>query len=433
MRAAASILIAVFSLILMPISSGADEFSRAERDFLRHPSYEVFAEPTVFPFLRGYTDLTYWDYQSDHSLPLQFHSAQDGDNQFTNYFTALFVGSDISPEFSVLSQLHFHLNPIPGQVAPTLVVPQAKLTWKPLQGKHFRLHLGRFYSPFGITNDDVQTPLNTFVSQPYTGYTAIPFHWFDTGIQIDLALGITDNVGGNLVVAYTNGPQRIVPDIPPNFNALDNNILIPPSAPGGALLKTSFSELGNNIALHAGILPGIPGLQIGGSYTTGTLRDEPLLVPDPDVNLLPAGNRNMTGQFAADWDAVGVDLEYHWRRISLRGDWTRSTEELKGVNLLGAAPPDTTLKREAWRVQLAYQAMSNLRILIRDLFLTFRAEGRDPDMDVDNNADQRRYTFGINLLPHEQILFKFNYEMVEEIHGSDLDNDGVLFQGVVMF
>ena len=436
-------MLGLLTLFLAPTTVTAQDIL-SSADYLRRPAYELFGDPSAFFFLHSYTDLTYWDYEKDYSLPLQFHSAQSDASQFSNYFTALFIGTEVSPTLSVLTQLHFHLNPIPGQVGPTVVLPQAKLTWKPLETENVRLHFGRFYSPFGITNDDVQTPINRFVSQPYTGFTAIPFHWFDTGVLLDLASPSTNRVGANLAVAFTNGPQRIVPDVPLtptgdiNFQGINDNILIPPSAPGGALLKTSFTESGSNVAVRVGIFPGIPNLEIGGNFTAGTLRDEPLLLTtdvdgDGLPDGLPAASRTLTGQYPADWRAVGVDLQYHNRWLSLRADWNQSTEELEGTNDAGVAPPFEEIDRTSWRVELAVLALKNLKTVIKDVWVTFRVDERDPDKDVDDSSDQRRYTIGVNLLPHSQVVFKLNYEIVEELEGTDLDNNGVLAQAVVYF
>ncbi len=405
----------------------------AQQDFNRTPAYEVFGEPGSEFFIHAYMDLTFWDYEKDHKLPLQFHGAQDGSAQFSNYFTALFIGREISDTLSMLSQIHFHLNPIPGQVGPTVVIPQAKITWEPTKTEKVRIHFGRFYSPFGNTNDDVQTPLNRFVSQPYTGYTAIPFHWFDTGIQLDFSMGFTDGVGVNITVALTNGPQRIVPDIPPNFQELDDRVIFPNSSPGGALLKSSFTDYGGNVIMRLGVFPGLTGFDFGVSYASGTLREDPLLIADDDGPGLPANSRTMTGQYAADWNTVGIDVQYYFGRFSFRGDWNRSTEELIGANSLGANPTDREIERSAWRAQMAYHLFRNIKGVFEDIWLTFRADTRDPDRDLRNNADLRRYTIGVNLAPHEQVMFKLNYERVDEVDGAELDNNGALFQVVANF
>jgi hypothetical protein len=419
--------------VLEPQSISAQESDMGEQDFSRIPGYELFGQQGSFFFLHMYTDLTYWDYQSDHLMPLQFHSAQDDSAQFSNSFTALFIGSEINDRITFMSQIHFHLNPIPGQVGPTVVIPQAKISWSPLGTNNLRLHFGRFYSPFGIANDDVQTPLNRFVSQPYTGFTAIPFHWFDTGIQLDLAGGLTQSIGGNLAVAFINGPQRIVPDVPPNFQELDDRILFPPSAPGGALLKTSYTDLGDNLAIHMEIFPGAQNLILGGSYALGELRHEPLLIPDDDGPGVPPGSRTLTGQYPANWHAVGADLQFYFMRVSIRGDWTRSTEELKGSNAAGVSPPFKQVKREAWRAQIALQVLRNHETAVKNAWLTARVDQRDPDKSVNDSSDQRRYTLGMNLSPVEQVLFKANYEWVEELHGAHLNNNGVLLQVVAYF
>ena len=376
------------------------------------------------------------------------NSAQNDGSQFANQFTALFVGSEISPSLAVLAQIHFHQNPIPGQVGPTVVVPQSKLMWRPLETNNFKLHFGRFYSPFGITNDDVQSPLNRFVSQPYSGYTAIPFHWFDTGLQIDLAGGVSESVGANLSVAFTNGPQRIVPDLPPNmnFNMLDSNILMPPSAPGGALLKTSYTDGGHGVTARLGLFPGLPNLKIGGSYATGVLRKTGLLIHKTDpvtmvTTPLPPP-RQAPGQFPAEWNAIGVDLQYQFGPVSFRADWNRSEEELTGPNSLGALAPDDTIERDSWRAELGIHVLKEMKGTFKDVWLTFRVDERDPDTEMDDNSDLRRYTVGLNFSPHKQVMFKVNYEMVEEMNdlqspmaskAGDLDNNGVLFQGVVNF
>ena len=429
-------------IVVVPLALVVSSLEAGARDYSRHPRYELFGDPTAFFFIHAYTDLTHWDYQKDHRLPLQFHSAQGDSGQFSNQFTALFVGSEISPTLAVLAQLHFHLNPIPGQVAPTVVVPQSKLMWRPLENNNLKIHFGRFYSPFGITNDDVQSPLNRFVSQPYSGYTAIPFHWFDTGIQLDLAGGMGEKMGANLSVAFTNGPQRIVPDIPPSFNALDKRILMPPSAPGGALLKTSYTDGGHGVTARLGLFPGLPNLEVGGSYTTGVLRKSWLLEDDPVGPGIPAGDRNLTGQFPAEWSAVGVDLQYQIGPVSFRADWNRSEEELTGPNSRGFLAPDDTIERDSWRAELGIHILKDMQGTFKDVWLTFRADERDPDAEMDDNSDLRRYTFGLNFSPHKQVMFKANYEIVEEVNsaqsplankGGDLDNNGVLFQAVVNF
>ena len=110
-----------------------------ERDFSRIPGYELFGEAGATFYLHMYTDLTYWDYKTDHTLPLQFHSAQDDSHQFSNSFTALFIGSELSENISLVTQIHFHLNPIPGQVGPTVVLPQAKMIWRLMGTNNFRL------------------------------------------------------------------------------------------------------------------------------------------------------------------------------------------------------------------------------------------------------------------------------------------------------
>lgn len=356
-----------------------------------------------FVEIHGYADLTYYDYEKEGDPDLPFTDG-DGIPTFDNNHLTLFFGANLSSRLRFISEFHYEHS----IEEPEL--PQASIQWK--WGEPLTVSFGRFWFPFGMLGKHkIYQPTNGLVSYPYTISHALPFHYADNGVKLHGSLGKL-----SYEAAVVNG-----------FAGLDEE--------AGIVLRGLAQDNNQNkrVVGRIGVKP-IPGLELGGSYTTGKWDD----------------NNKASIQF---W---GVDGEMKVGPLTIHGEYVggklenpddavvnvNGTIRCNGV-VPGCVEPDALRDnfgplspgdhdRTAYYLQLEYRLLNNqMNLSALDLVARYDAFERDETNDA---GDRSRVTVGINLSPEPHFHLKAEYQKVSETGDqANLDNDGVMFQAVVDF
>jgi hypothetical protein len=136
-----------------------------------------------------------------------------------------------------------------------------------------------------------------------------------------------------------------------------------------------------------------------------------------------------------DINVFDIDLNYHKGNWDFRLEYAQTFQET-------TAFLDNNIRRRGFYAQLAYRPLDCTNHILRNIeyvarYSFARFKGIDPnaldltafETPVSAPVDRNQYTFGINIYPYPSLVFKFAYEINQEIHGVDL-RDNVFFAQV---
>ncbi|MGR3176542.1 MAG: porin [Candidatus Anammoxibacter sp.] len=236
---------------------------------------------------------------------------------------------------------------------------------------------GKFIYPFGIERLVEDAPFNKLISRPTPSKRIIPGTYSDNGIELYGIVPLISTMQLKYELALTaglSGPSR-----KGEQNLSENNDS-----------KTLGGRLGFVI---------FPGLEIGGSYSTGKYDDRDKL----------------------RIDFIGFDLAFQKGGFELRGEYVRSNVEGDGITT-------ESFDRDGYYVQTSYKYMPELNYL-RYLEGVVRFDSVDPNDLITNESDTDRVSFGINYSPLEHFEFKLEY-ILENESKENLEKN-LLFQTIL--
>ncbi len=275
----------------------------------RTPSGE-YTDPASFFRFHGYVTLSYTESGEDLGTdpgatpqilvpgPGRRGEAQGGFRSDA----ALFVGGEPFENVAGLVEIHFVGN------ALDPVITEAKVTWDvvPVEAGRrsaFRLIAGRFWTPFGIHNNEWFSALNRFSLVSPAAAEAVPAHVNEVGIMAEGETRVGTGSGINWVASLGNGV--------PGFDLMPN-----------VMGTAQDADANRTVTGRVGFVTGSRvQLSIGASGMTGTLRDgeDPSRAADDVL------------RYGADVQALGADLSLQSRRVNLRSYLYWSREDLDGA------------------------------------------------------------------------------------------------------
>ncbi len=324
-RASAVLFLGLFSAGHLVGQGGQDSTLQGIR---RHTPSGEYTDPASFFRFHGYVSLSYTESGTDLGTdpgatpqilvpgPGRRGKAQGGFRSDA----ALFVGGEPFENVSGLVEIHFVGN------ALDPVITEAKVTWdvvpaEPGRRSAFRLIAGRFWTPFGIHNNEWFSALNRFSLVSPAAAEAIPAHVNEVGIMAEGETQLGEGTGLNWVASLGNGV--------PGFDLMPN---VAGTGQDGDANRTVTGRVGFVTGSRV-------RLSLGGSAMIGTMRDgeDPSRAVD-DVM-----------RYGADVRALGGDISVQSHRINLRSYLYWSREDLddapvSGIDRLGlTVEPSVTL------------------------------------------------------------------------------------------
>ena len=294
----------------------------------RHTPSGEYTDPASFFRFHGYVTLSYTesgaDLGADPGATPQILVPGPGRRGTTQggfrSDAALFVGGEPFENVAGLVEIHFVGN------ALDPVITEAKVTWdvvpvEPGRQSTFRLIAGRFWTPFGIHNNEWFSALNRFSLVSPAAAEAVPAHVNEVGVMAEGETRLGDGTGINWVASVGNGV--------PGFDLMPN---VMGTGQDGDANRTVTGRLGFVTGSRVRV-------SLGASGMIGTMRDgeDPSRAVD-DVM-----------RYGADVQALGGDLSLRSRRFNLRSYlyWSREGLDeapVSGLDRLGlTVEPSVTL------------------------------------------------------------------------------------------
>jgi len=361
-----------------PASTSAEEFER-------RPASRRFVALGSNAFLHGYVTGVFSDFgkdfpNPDNTPPGQLLVSPTSNSSFA-YDWALFVGTDVSEQVRLITEVHYVSDPS-GDFKPVIAATEANITWMPFGPNSLRVSMGLFWTPFGIVMDDWFSAENLFALIP-EATKAFPQHYNERGIKVEGQYALEGDWGLNYALSLGNGVR------------------------GMAIGDQKSFDFDNNKAVvgRIGVFPGVPGLELGFSAMDGTLRDR----EDPERPL------DQAQRYAANFSAWGLDVSYQAWRWDLRGYWISSKEKLSGV---------TDLEREGWMVEAALIAWEG-EGLVTSIEPKIRLDHSRQDVLFGSESETEVLALGADFWLVGPVILRVEYFFHDEQGLSDLDRDGI--------
>lgn len=258
---------------------------------------------------------------------------------------------------------------------------------------YITLVAGKFLSPVGQFRQNIHPSwINKLPSAPpgFGHDGAAPIS--DTGLQLRGGFPLA-SMRSNYALYVANGPEL-------DAVSEDGEVQLEGIMAEG---RTSDVDGDKVVGGRFGLLP-VPALEVGLSFITGKAA-----VTEFDM----AG---ISGEPSRDYDVIGGDFAWQWRKLSLRGEYVRSKV---GADDSGGPTASAGAKWETWYTQAAYR------------FLPTKLEGvvRYTDFDSPHAAeDQKQWALGVNYLFASNVIAKIAYEFNDGQVGASSDADSFLAQ-----
>ncbi len=224
------------------------------------------------------------------------------------------------------------------------------------------LRIGKFYYPFGIERLVESAPYNKLIDRPNPSIKIIPGTYSDEGLELYGTLPFFLETRLKYEFALTNGLSSYEGKGEQHLD--DNNDDI---------------TLGGRLGFEL-----LPGMEVGGSYTTGKYDDDE--------------------KFRMDF--VGADASFREGGFEMRGEYIRSNVERPTV-------AGGSFDREGYYLQASYRYAPEMNYL-KHIECVARFDSVDPDDLVTDENDADRVAFGVNYSPANHTLLKLEYEMENE-------------------
>ncbi|MFQ5786517.1 MAG: porin [Thermodesulfobacteriota bacterium] len=233
--------------------------------------------------------------------------------------------------------------------------------------------IGKFYYPFGIERLVENAVNNKLIDRPNPSIKIIPGTYSDEGLEL-----------------YGNGPFFYKTRLKYEFAA--TNGLSSFEGKG----EQHLDDNNDNISLGGRLgIELFPGLEIGGSYSTGKYDDDEKL----------------------RMDFIGADASYKKGGFEMRGEYIRS-------NVERTTSAGGSFDREGYYIQASYKYLPEINY-VKHVEFVGRFDSVDPDDLTTDENDAERMAVGINCSLTHHFILKLEYEMEDEAN-DDIEKKGFI-------
>ena len=251
-------------------------------------------------------------------------------------------------------------------------IERFELDWN-IFNEMFVFRIGKFYYPFGIERL-VENPVNNkLIDRPNPSIKIIPGTYSDEGIEVYGNVPFQYITGLKYEFAATNGLSSYEGKGEQHLDDNNDNI-----------------SMGGRLGIEL-----LPGLEIGGSYSTGKYDDDE--------------------KFRMDF--TGADASYKRGGFEIRGEYIRSNVERSTVD-------GGSFDREGYYVQTSYKYSPETNYM-KYVEFVWRFDSVDPEDLVTDESDADRIAVGINYSLTNHFILKLQYEMENEAK-EDRENKGFI-------
>jgi hypothetical protein len=234
--------------------------------------------------------------------------------------------------------------------------------------------IGKFYYPFGIERLVESSPYNKLVDRPNPSIRIIPGTYSDVGLELYGTVPFLYKTRLKYEFAVTNGLSSHEGKGEQHY--LDDN--------------NDDKALGGRLGFEI-----LPGLEFGGSYSTGKYDDDE--------------------KFRMDF--AGADASFRKGGFEIRGEYIRS-------NVEQSTAAGGSFDREGYYFQTSYKYAPEINY-VKYVECVARFDSVDPNDLITDEGDADRIAFGINYSPVNHTMLKLEYEMENEAK-EDRENKGFI-------
>jgi hypothetical protein len=250
-------------------------------------------------------------------------------------------------------------------------IEKFELDWNAFNEK-LVFRIGKFYYPFGIERMVESAPYNKLIDRPLPSTRIIPGTYSDVGLEIYGIVPFLCKTKFKYELAVTNGLSS--PDKKGEQEGVDDN--------------NDNKALGGRLGFEL-----LPGLEIGGSYSTGKYDDDE--------------------KYSMNF--IGADISFQKWGFELRSEYIRSNVEQPTI-------AGGSFDREGYYFQASYTYSPEINYL-RYIEGVARFDSVDSNDLLTDENDADRMAFGINYSPMNHVKLKLEYEMENEAK-EDRENKG---------
>lgn len=225
--------------------------------------------------------------------------------------------------------------------------------------------VGKFYYPFGIERLVEDSPLNKLIDRPNPSIKIFPGTYSDAGLELYGIVPLLYKTKVKYELAITNGLSSPEEKGEQRLGVEDNN---------------DNKAIGGRLGLEL-----MPGLEIGGSYSTSKYDD------DEKFNL----------------NFIGADISFQKWGLEIRSEYIMSNVERSTI-------AGGSFDREGYYFQAAYR-YSPEKNYLSYIEGVARFDSVDPNDLVTDESDADRVALGINYSPMNHVKIKLEYEMENEV------------------
>ena len=249
-------------------------------------------------------------------------------------------------------------------------IEKFELDWN-VFNEQFVFRIGKFYYPFGIERLAESAPYNKLIDRPNPSINIIPGTYSDVGLEIYGNLPFLYKTKFKYELALTNGLSS--PEKKGELGLEDNN---------------DNKALGGRLGFEL-----LPGLEIGGSYSSGRYDDDE--------------------KFSMNF--IGADISFQRWGFEIRSEYIRSNVERSTI-------AGGSFDREGYYLQASYRYAPEINYLSYIEGVT-RFDSIDANDLITDESDADRVAFGINYSPIGHVKLKLEYEVENEAK-EDRENKG---------
>ena len=251
-------------------------------------------------------------------------------------------------------------------------IEKFELDWNVFNEK-LVFRIGKFYYPFGIERFVESAPYNKLIDRPNPSINIIPGTYSDEGLEIYGTLPFLYKTKFKYELAITNGLSSHEGKGEQHLE--DNN---------------DNKALGGRLGFEL-----MPGLEIGGSYSSGRYDDD----------------EKHTMNF------IGADISFQKGGFEIRSEYIRSHVEQSTI-------AGGSFDREGYYFQASYRYSPEINYLSY-IEGVARFDSIDANDLVTDESDADRVAIGINYSPMNHVKLKLEYEMENEAK-EDRENKGFI-------
>ncbi len=293
-------------------------------------------------------------------------SEKGSSNVFKQTEITLWSGVQIFKNLSFVTELEIE------EGFEEFVIERFALDWNIFNDRCV-FRIGKFYYPFGIERLVENAVNNKLIDRPNPSIKIIPGTYSDEGIEVYGNIPLLYKARLKYEFAATNGLSSYEGKGEQHLDDNNDNI-----------------SLGGRLGIEL-----LPGLEIGGSYSTGKYDDDEKL----------------------RMDFTGADASFRRGGFEIRGEYIRS-------NVERSTSAGGSFDRDGYYIQTSYKYSPEINYMKYVEFVG-RFDSVDPDDLVTDEGDADRIAVGINYSPSHHFILKLEYEMENEAT-EDKENKGFI-------